>query len=270
MLIRQQLLVHSPHGEHSTLVGPHCDCTGWCSFDQAYCQASVETFHAFLLQDHLHGAKDATIIDRHPRGTDVLHPIRALNLQPLARCVEWKDCSLGQNTGSDTRDCISGAERKLDRRQRRLEAFVEGEEEAHVRHNLAYARSEPAEEASIALIAADLPDTGKQTSVHLLGPLRCKARPQQIQRVRDGSRRRARDSTGYEAFGSTRYLRMAVFRKPLKSYGCAPVSEELHSSVAQVQSFGGYVALPKPSNALMTKDVSRYRDDSSGISLYGS
>jgi len=87
-----------------------------------------------------------------------------------------------------------------------VQRLVDGEEDAHVRHDLDDGGGEAAEEARGSLVARDGAQRGREAGVDALRALRREAGPQQVERVGEGCAEGAGGGAGDEGLGGLREL----------------------------------------------------------------
>ena len=98
------LFVKSEHEAHGALVCPHCNSTGWRSFQKTDRQPAVHASPTFMLPYMRDRADDAGICWYVPMNVSLTH--RSLDLQAFARGIERVDGGFGENARDDTGDGI--------------------------------------------------------------------------------------------------------------------------------------------------------------------
>lgn len=114
-------------------------------------------------------------------------------------------------------------------------------------------------------MSSDISQARDEPIIYLLCALRSKACSQQVKRICRGCSCRPCHSTTYEALRRSWHLPISFLRQLIQHLGSAAISQELDCSIAQVQSFGGYVAFPEACNAFMAPDLSCQDVDASRV-----
>lgn len=195
------LLIQQKH--QRALICPHGDCARRRRLDQANAKPPVEAAHALSLQNLRHCAHD-TLIGGRFAAVGVQRPRGTLDLQALADEVEREDGSFGEDAGGDADDGIGRAKGQRDRSRHRMQRLVEGEEDAHVGHDLDDGGGEAAEETARSLVAYDGAHRGSEAVVDAEFALSSESGAQEIERIGEARACSAGSRAGDKRLGGLR------------------------------------------------------------------
>ena len=235
-----------------SFVRPHRDRTRRCRLHQTDSQSPVKAPYSLLLED-LPNRTDSARIFRDV-SVDVTTPRGALHLDTLAHEIQREHTRLRDDASEHAGSRIAGSPRQVQLAQRQARGLVDGEEDAHERHNLREARRQPAEEPPDSLVAADISYRAPQRRVDAVVALGGEARAQQVQRIRSRGGRGAGGRAADEGLGGLREA-VVLAADAVQQHRRGPVGRKLHGRVRHVHQLGGDVALPQTHEALMPNDV---------------